>query len=627
MISKLAKAKDNWFFKILSAAVAVSFISLFGVTGYIGSASQNQTVVKVGNKKITQSEFSYRQQKEINALRNLTGDDFDLTDEMRANITESILKQVIDDSIIDETMAKYNIHFPKAFVQQVIFSRPEFMNPLTGQFNPDIFKRYLSSAGLSENEYVAMIERAMARKFLITDLVGVFNVPQVLKAAIHKMDNQRKQFKYTVISPKDIKIERQITEDEIAQYYSDFADNFTVPEVRTAEVLYLPNDIILHKYAADDETVKEYFNTHKKELDTPEKREVLQMVFLNKEAAEKALSELEGGKGFNETATDNKAENASEPTLGLVSADELAEDLSTAAFDMALNETRLLEVADTWQIIRITQILPAKEAVFEDVKAEIVENLANENMYDATRAAKADIDDMINSGKSLAETAEALNAFRFTISNIQEESLVKGLPEYAAELGDNLDFNELVFSYGLDEPTAAEEFDNGVAVIRVTEIKDAHLPEISDIKEDIINLWKVQEKDALAKETADNIVADVEDGGEIAKAAAARDFEAYSSQPISRNESFANLTPAEITELFLANDGEVKMFEHAGNTFIIATPFKTVNYTDTLTEDNAQAINLRAMSSILTDMSSAALENYGKDFKVKVDYQLIGLTD
>lgn len=101
MISKLAKAKDNWFFKILSAAVAVSFISLFGVTGYIGSASQNQTVVKVGNKKITQSEFSYRQQKEINALRNLTGDDFDLTDEMRANITESILKQVIDDSVID----------------------------------------------------------------------------------------------------------------------------------------------------------------------------------------------------------------------------------------------------------------------------------------------------------------------------------------------------------------------------------------------------------------------------------------------------------------------------------------------------------------------------------------------
>ena len=51
MISKLAKAHESWVFKIISAAVAVSFVSLFGVTGYIDSASQNQTVVDVDGKK------------------------------------------------------------------------------------------------------------------------------------------------------------------------------------------------------------------------------------------------------------------------------------------------------------------------------------------------------------------------------------------------------------------------------------------------------------------------------------------------------------------------------------------------------------------------------------------------
>ena len=60
MISKLAKAKDNWFFKIISIAVAVSFVSLFGVTGYISTASQNQTIVNVNGQKTSQSEFSYR---------------------------------------------------------------------------------------------------------------------------------------------------------------------------------------------------------------------------------------------------------------------------------------------------------------------------------------------------------------------------------------------------------------------------------------------------------------------------------------------------------------------------------------------------------------------------------------
>ena len=106
MISKLAKAHESWVFKIISAAVAVSFVSLFGVTGYIDSASQNQTVVDVDGKKTTQSEFSYRLQKELNALKNLTSDDFELTDDMRNAITEGVLRQIVDESVLDQTMAE-----------------------------------------------------------------------------------------------------------------------------------------------------------------------------------------------------------------------------------------------------------------------------------------------------------------------------------------------------------------------------------------------------------------------------------------------------------------------------------------------------------------------------------------
>ena len=48
MISKLVKAQENWLFKSIFIAVAISFISLFGVTGYINTAAQNQDVVNVG---------------------------------------------------------------------------------------------------------------------------------------------------------------------------------------------------------------------------------------------------------------------------------------------------------------------------------------------------------------------------------------------------------------------------------------------------------------------------------------------------------------------------------------------------------------------------------------------------
>ena len=91
------------------------------------------------------------------------------------------------------------------------------------------------------------------------------------------------------------------------------------------------------------------------------------------------MSEVKGGKDFTAAAKDMQAENADEPTLGLVAQDELAEDLAYDTFEMPLNEPRLLQVADTWQVVSVKQIVPAKKMTFEEVKPQIEEILINVN--------------------------------------------------------------------------------------------------------------------------------------------------------------------------------------------------------------------------------------------------------
>ena len=157
MISKLAKAQENWLFKLIFIAVAISFISLFGVTGYINTAAQNQDVVNVGGKKTSQSEFSYRVNKELNAIRGIAGEDFEITDELSNSITEGVLRQIIEESVLDQTMNRFNVNFPKEFIRQVIFSQPEFINPLTGQFSKEAYNRYFSISGLSD-KFTSYIE-------------------------------------------------------------------------------------------------------------------------------------------------------------------------------------------------------------------------------------------------------------------------------------------------------------------------------------------------------------------------------------------------------------------------------------------------------------------------------------
>ena len=626
MISKLAKAKENWLFKIILIAVAVSFISLFGVTGYINTAAQNQDIINVGGKKTSQSEFSYRVQKELNAIKNIAGEDFEISDDLRSSIAEGVLRQIIEESVLDQTMDRYNVNFPKEFIRQVIFTQPEFVNPLTGQFSKEAYNRYLSVAGLSESGYIEIIKRVMARKLLIDDLVKSFNIPTILSKAIHKMDNQRRSFKYVLVSPEDVKIEREISDDEIQQYFEDFGESFVIAESRDAEVLYIPLDAILNKYVTSDDMVADYYKSNKVSFDKPEKRDVLQLVFMNEETANKALEELNSGKTFEDVATALSAENTNNIELGLVSEDELADDLGVV-FDIEVNKPYVIQVSDTWQVVMVKEVVPAKESTFEEVKDEIIAELKNQNMYDAIREAKAEIDDAVNAGEDLNTIAAKFDAQVTKVSNIQETVIASNLPENLKSLGNSLALNELVFSYGLDETTSAEEFDDAVVVTKVVNIVDEHMPNIADVRERIVQIWLEQEKNALAKEIAEDIVADVSDNMPIADAAKARKLEMFRSEPISRNDTFANLLPSEINDLFLANDNEVKMFERVGNSFIIVVPFDVVNYGDNLTDEVLKDIENRAEASIVSDMAKAMLDSYASDFKIEIDYKRAGFAE
>ena len=158
MINKLAKAQKSWIAKFILILTALSFMSLFGVTGYINSAGSNRTVIKVDNIEISQAQFSYLLQREINTARHLLGDRFDLTDEMRQALIQAQTQQLVQDAVLDRTEAKYHVSFRPALVQSVIFNDPAFKDA-SGNFNRDVFRQVLSRGGTTEEELGGDIDR------------------------------------------------------------------------------------------------------------------------------------------------------------------------------------------------------------------------------------------------------------------------------------------------------------------------------------------------------------------------------------------------------------------------------------------------------------------------------------
>ena len=79
MITKIRNFQDSWFVKGILILTALSFMSLFGVSGYLGSAGKNQAIIKVDDVVIYQDEINEQYNHEVQMAKNLFGDNLEIT--------------------------------------------------------------------------------------------------------------------------------------------------------------------------------------------------------------------------------------------------------------------------------------------------------------------------------------------------------------------------------------------------------------------------------------------------------------------------------------------------------------------------------------------------------------------
>ena len=102
MITKLRKAQDSWAAKTVFTLTALSFVSLFGVSGYLNSAAENPAVIKVNDNGLSLAEFNQQIDEQIRMARRLFGDNIEVTDEVRNSIASELVQKNLSEMIVKE---------------------------------------------------------------------------------------------------------------------------------------------------------------------------------------------------------------------------------------------------------------------------------------------------------------------------------------------------------------------------------------------------------------------------------------------------------------------------------------------------------------------------------------------
>lgn len=644
MISTFSKMHNSLFTKIILTITALSFMSLFGVSGYINSANSNKPVIKVDNLEISQSEFNYMLQKELSKLKDMDSANPEEAEARKAEISAELAKIKLDDLLLENTMKKFKVDVTDSLVSQIIQISPQFLN--NGQFDREMYKWYMNKNNLTEKDLVAEIKRNIGRKILVETQVEGFKVPEVLQSQMQKVLGQRRTFKYIKLAAAEAKIDRKPSQEELDQYYEDFTEDFRVPEKRDITVLSLPLETIEKSIDVSDDEINTYYKEHIEEYEQPEKRHVLQMAFENEEDAKKAEAEL-AAKDFMAVAAEN-GQSAEDTDFGDVAKSDLSDELADVVFSLAKGQISKPEnINGGWQILKVTDIIPASSTPRAQANAQIKKTIQEERAYDGSYELMTSIEDKLGAGATLQEIADSFDIGLTKVKNLTEDGSFYSALTYSAlteaknltedgssdavnadiaELVKNKDVIDAAFSYNAGEVSQTIEGDDGLIVVEVEKIHESHIQPENEVTAKITKLWQESEKVSITQELVDNINHDLEAGDTLSEVAGRYNLPVMKTMPITRGETFADLNFNDMKTLFSANKEEAKVLQH-GDDYLIAETNEVYDDSSALSQEDKNFLKQALQAEMAQEMADALLHGYAKDYKVEVNYGRMGIND
>ncbi|MET7995873.1 peptidyl-prolyl cis-trans isomerase [Amycolatopsis sp. NPDC005232] len=134
--------------------------------------------------------------------------------------------------------------------------------------------------------------------------------------------------------------------------------------------------------AVGDDEVSDAFAKRKAQLDTPERRQLTNIVVKTKEDADRVLADLNAGTPFETLVAQRSLDGATRDKggdLGQVTAAQLEDGYAKAAFATPVGGLfGPVQTTHGWNVGRVRQVLPPQPAVFDQVKDQLKQQLTLE---------------------------------------------------------------------------------------------------------------------------------------------------------------------------------------------------------------------------------------------------------
>ncbi len=274
-----------------------------------------------------------------------------------------------------------------------------------GQFSQTRFRQALAQANLSEEDYLRRLDKALLQEQIDEAITGGARGAREMAGllAAYQLETRTASVKtvkagISAVAPPG--------EDVLSAFYETVKEGYSAPDLRRFELILISPETVSEQITVADADIEDAYSRRRAEFVTPERRQVRQMVFENQEQAVAARAELEAGSSFAAVAEKMLGWTENDIELGLVSKDELADELAEPVFSAATGAVQgPVQSVFGYHLVVVDTVEAGAEASLADVRDEIEDTLRGEQAIDRVYDLVAQLEDIMGSGATMQEAA------------------------------------------------------------------------------------------------------------------------------------------------------------------------------------------------------------------------------
>ncbi len=371
MLLEIREKVQGVFASIILVFICVLF-GLWGIQNYLGGGKE-PPVVSVGDKEFFQRDVNQAYQQ---FAQNLAGMKFD-----EDTLKKQALQKLIRDEVLLQYVQEHNLVITDDTTKEFIQTLEYFQKD--GKFDKTQYQTLLSSQGMSSDEFIGRIKKALLMEQFQRAIVESGFVTPAEVSGFFKIQNQKRDVEYVSVPLGGVS--QQPSEDEISAYYQQHQDAYQTEEQVSVEYVELSLDKLAAEIKPDEQQLKAYYEEQKTQFSTPERRKISHILFAfnkdgnaDEQARQKALAAKQAlaGKDFATLAaevSDDKQTAKKGGDLGLFNVGVMEKAFEDAASQLKLGEvSEPVKSAFGYHLIKVTELVPGEVKSYDQLKPELL---------------------------------------------------------------------------------------------------------------------------------------------------------------------------------------------------------------------------------------------------------------